>query len=54
MRRILSFSRIFLFLDILGLGFPADFVCACTALDIPQQEIIRINPINPRSKKLRG
>ena len=54
MRRILSFSRIFLFLDILGLGFPSDFVCACTALDIPQQEIIRINPINPRSKKLRG
>ena len=31
MRRILSFSRIFLFLDILGHGFPSDFVCACTA-----------------------
>ena len=35
----------------LDIGFTTDFICDFTALDYLQQEIIRINPINPRSKK---
>ena len=45
MRRILSFSRI-LFLLVLpvDIGFTTDCICAYTALDYLQQEIIRENP----------
>ena len=36
-------AAFFLFLDLLGLGFPSDCICACTAQDSLHQEIIRDN-----------
>ena len=42
MRRILSFHG-FNFVLLLGIGFTADCICAFTALDNLQQEIIRDN-----------
>ena len=43
MQRILSFHG-FKFVLLLGIGFTTDCICAYTALDYPQQEIIRDNP----------
>jgi len=43
MRRILSFHG-FNFVLLLGIGFTTDCICAYTALDSLQQEIIRENP----------
>ena len=43
MRRILSFHG-FNFVLLLGIGFTTDCICAYTALDDLQQEIIRENP----------
>ena len=43
MRRILSFHG-FNFVLLLGIGFTTDCICAFTALDNPQQELIRDNP----------
>ena len=58
MRRILSFSRISFNLVLpLDIGFTTDCICAYTALDSLQQEIIRGNPsarqaqINPTTQK---
>ena len=42
MRRILSFHG-FNFVLLLGIGFTTDCICAFTALDNLQQEIIRDN-----------
>jgi len=43
MRRILSFHG-FNFVLLLGIGFTTDCICAYTALDYLQQELIRENP----------
>ena len=43
MRRILSFHG-FDFVLLLGIGFTTDCICAYTALDYLQQELIRENP----------
>ena len=43
MRRILSFHG-FNFVLLLGIGFTTDCICACTAQDYLQQEVIRENP----------
>ena len=42
MRRILSFHG-FNFVLLLGIGFTTDCICACTARDYLQQELIREN-----------
>ena len=53
MRRILSFSRIlFLLVLLLGIRFTTDCLCAYTALDYLQQEIIRENPSARQAQKI--